>query len=190
MPVIINGTTGISSSGDLTVEGNLFTERYGLRYRQAMYNAASGTTATSLDYRIMGGLNFKNLGHFQFRAGNQYLHIKTNVTSNSQMFLFFAHGYLYNNGNMWSISGGYTYTAPNQLLNQYTQNTGNCSISGTYRTAAPSTGGYLCLRMNRNSPDYTEGFVTVYYHTHGIEMNSCEVLAYSQNNNAGAFYTS
>jgi hypothetical protein len=197
MPVTISGsggiTTGSMTATDVTVSGNLFTERYGMRYRQARYDGVGGSANQNpsvLDYRIFGGLNFKNLGHFNFRADNQYLHVKTNVTSNSEMHLFFIHGYLYSNGNCFSIAGGYTFTAPSTILNQSYQNLGAVTVSGTYRTAAPSSGGFLCLRLNRNSSGYTEGYVTVYYHTHGNEMNNAEVLSFSQNNNAGAFYAS
>ena len=177
----------------MTVQGNLFTERYGLRYRQAVYDGAGGSgnqSPVNTNYRTFGGLNYKNLGHFNFRDGSRYLHIKTNVTGNSEMYQFLVHGYLYNNGNIFSIAGGYTFTPPSSILNQFIQNLGNQSISAAYRTAAPAGGGFLCLRLDRSTSAYTEGFVTVYYHTHSDAMNSCEVLSFSQNNDAGTFYTS
>ena len=199
MPVSISGTSGITVSGsasqltvaNATITGQLNLENESLRFKQGSYASPSGTGGVyaSNDYRVFGGLNFKNIGHFNFREF-QYLDIKTNMTSNSLMFMFFAHGYMYNNGNMYSISSGYSYTAPNTIINQFTQNLANCSIASTYRTTSPSAGGYLCVKLNRGSTGYTEGYVTLYFHTHGLDMNSCQVLAYTTTNNAGNVYTS
>jgi hypothetical protein len=136
------------------------------------------------------GTNWKHLGYFQHRADGQYLHVKTNISSNSCMFMFHADGYLYNSGNLVSWAGGYTYTPPSSILNQYQINSGNCSVA-TYRTAGPAGGGFLCLRVNRNNSGYSEGQVNVFFHSHstGIQ-NAAVVTAWAQNNDGGNFYTS
>lgn len=131
------------------------------------------------------GWQFKNLGSINFRADNRYLDIKTNTGGEMQMFLVV--GYLYNSGNIWSIAGSYSYTG-NSILNSYIQNTGNSTILRPYRTTGGSQ--WLCLKMDRGSSGYSEGYLTIYFHTHGTGQNSTEITAYAQNNSTGDFYTS
>jgi hypothetical protein len=137
------------------------------------------------------GDNMKHLGFFNFRDGSQYLHVKTNISSNSCMFMFHVMGYLYNQGNVISWSGGYTYTPPSSILNQYNSNVGSGSTVATYRTAGPAGGGFLCLRVNRNTSSYSEGFLSIFFHSHDTpQQNSTAVTAFAQNNDGGNFYTS
>jgi hypothetical protein len=132
--------------------------------------------------------NWKHLGFYNLRDGNQYLDIKTNNAYNSLMYMFHVVGYLYNQGEVISYTSGYSYTAPSTILNQYTHNLGNQSIS-TYRTASPSGGGYLCLKINRGTTGYSEGQLNVYFHSHDTSaQNAITVTSWAQNNNSGNYY--
>jgi hypothetical protein len=136
------------------------------------------------------GNQWKLLGFFQLRDGSQYLDVKTNITSNSCMYMFHVCGYLYNQGEVISYTSGYTYTPPSSILNQYTHNLGNQSIS-SYRTAGPAGGGFLCVKVNRGTTGYSEGQLAVYFHSHDVGLqNSAQVTAWIQNNTGGNFYTS
>ena len=179
---------GSSFSSQLNVDNNI-----------VLTQASSGNSAIDIPFTYndttdqrarFTGTNMKHLGFFQHRAGSQYLHIKTNINSNSCMFMFHAFGYLYNSGNLVSWAGGYTYTPPSSILNQFNINSGNCSVA-TYRTSSPAGGGFLCLRINRNNSGYSEGQLSVFFHSHstGIQ-NSTVVTAWAQNNNGGNFFTS
>lgn len=168
---------GDTFTGDLGTSGNLV-------YRQKKYDDSSNSPIPSEDsYRQFNGLNFKNLGMFQFRNGADYLHLKTNMTGDNIMFQVYAHGYLYNSGNLLGIHGGYTYQGG--IINQFTQTQGNCGFSGSYRGA----GGNLCLRLYRGSSGYSEGYVTVYWHAFDATLhNPCSIIAYAQNTNAGSAF--
>jgi hypothetical protein len=134
--------------------------------------------------------NWKHLGFYQLRDGNQYLDIKTSNAYNSLMYMFHVVGYLYNQGEVISYTSGYSYTAPNTILNQYTHNLGNQSIS-SYRTASPSGGGYLCLKINRGTSSYSEGQLNVYFHSHDTSaQNSISVVSWAQNQSSGNYYSS
>lgn len=139
------------------------------------------------DYRTFTGWNYKYLGFFEFRAGSQYLDIRLSTTADNIMYQFHVHGYLYNSGNIVSWHGGYTYNIPaNSILNQFTINSGNSSIVNTYRTSS----GSLCLKLNRNTNAYSEGYVAVYFHSFDAgTQNAMGVAAFAQNNTAGNFYT-
>lgn len=167
---------GDNIAGDLTVSGNL-------GYRQLKFNDSSNTPSPAEDAFRYFGFNFKNLGMYQFRAGSNYLHIKTNLTSDNIMFQSLAHGYLYNNGNCWGIHGGYTYQGG--IINQSTQTQGNYGFSGTYR----GSGGNLCFRLVRADTGYTEGYITLYFHAFDANIqNAASVVAYAQNTNSGSAF--
>jgi hypothetical protein len=137
------------------------------------------------------GTNEKHLGFFNFRDGAQYLHIKTNIADNNIMYMFHVMGYLYNQGNVVAWSSGYTFTPPSTILNQFNTGASSGSTVATYRTAAPSTGGFLCLRVNRNTSSYSEGQLSIFFHSHSTGVqNASAVTAWAQNNDAGNFFTS
>lgn len=148
----------------------------------AYFPIASGEYAnTGVQFR---GFQFKHIGYFQFRDASRYFDLKTNINGGMQMFLVI--GYLYNSGNIFSIAGSYSYTT-NTVINKFTQNLGNSTISDTYRTASNNL---LCLKLDRGNSSYSEGFVQIYYHNHDVgTQNSCEITSYAQNNTAGAYYT-
>lgn len=164
-------------TGNLGTSGNLI-------YRQLKFEGSGDTTTPAEDaYRYFNGFNFKNIGMYQFRGGSQYLHLRTNLTGENIMFQSFVHGYLYNNGNCWGIHGGYTYQG--SIINQFTQTQGNYGFSGSYR----GSGGNLCLRFVRGDSGYTEGYVTVYFHSFDTAtQNACSVISYAQNNTSGSTF--
>ncbi len=134
--------------------------------------------------------NLKHLGFYTLRDGSQYLDVKTNNSPNSLMYMFHVVGYLYNQGEVISYTSGYSYTAPNTILNQFTHNLGNQSIT-SYRTTSPAGGGFLCVRINRGTTGYSEGVLSVYFHSHDTSaQNAIAVTAYAQNNAPSNFYTS
>lgn len=137
-------------------------------------------------YRTFTGWNFKYLGFFEFRAGNQYLDIRLSTTADNIMYQMHVQGYLYNSGQIVSWNCGYTYNIPaNSILNQYTINSGNSSIVNSYRTSS----GNLCLKLNRGSSGYSEGYVAVYFHSFDAgTQNAMGISAFAQNNSAGNFY--
>jgi hypothetical protein len=170
------------TSGDINLLGTAGTQYVNIPF---VYN--NDTTASRWQFY---GNQWKLLGFFQLRDGGQYLDVKTNITANSCMYMFHVCGYLYNQGEVISYTSGYTYTPPSSILNQYTHNLGNQSIS-SYRTAGPAGGGSLCVKVNRGTSSYSEGQLAVYFHSHDTSLqNSCAVTAWSQNTNSGNFYTS
>jgi hypothetical protein len=184
--VRISGTT--TMTGALNVGNNIVLTQPGNGECSIDMPFIYNTTLS--ERRKFTGTNWKHLGYYTHRADAQYLHVKTNISSNSCMFMFHAFGYLYNSGNLVSWSGGYTYTPPSSILNQFNINSGNCSMT-TYRTAGPAGGGFLCLRINRNSSGYSEGNLSVFFHSHDTSIqNSVVVTAFVQNNDGGNFYTS
>jgi hypothetical protein len=186
---LANAASFLGASGALNVSTNItLTQTAGATVGIDIPFTYNNDTAT---YRAkFAGTNWKHLGFFNHRDGAQYLHVKTNISSNSCMFMFHADGYLYNSGNVVSWTGGYTYTPPSSILNQFTVNSGNCSVA-TYRTAGPAGGGFLCLRVNRNGSGYSEGQVNVLFHSHDTSIqNAAAVTAWAQNNDAGSFFTS
>ena len=179
------GYTPANKSGE-TFTGTLGTSS-NLVYRQLKFDNSNNTvgpsTASEDAYRHFNGWNFKNLGMFQFRAGSQYLHIRTNLTSDGLMLQALCQGYLYNNGNSFGIMGLYTYQGG--IINTHIQNMGNYGFHGCYR----GSGGNLCLRLGRGDSGYTEGYVTVYFHSFDAPtQNACEVIAYAQNNTSGGHF--
>jgi hypothetical protein len=135
-------------------------------------------------FRSFTGYNYKYLGFFNFRDGNRYLDIRLNTTADNIMYQFHVHGYMYNSGQIVSWTCGYTYIS-NSILNKFTINSGNTHIINTYRSA----GGNLCLKMDRFSSGYSEGYVAVYFHSFDAgTQNAMGISAYAQNNNGGNFY--
>lgn len=156
---------------------NLNMTGYGIYFDRGQQQAGQSV--------YFNGWQFKNLGSINFRADNRYLDIKTNTGGEMQAFLVM--GYLYNSGNIFSFHGSYSYIG-NSILNQFTQNLGSSHIMRSYRTTGGSQ--WLCLKMDRFSSGYSEGWLSIYYHTHGTGQNTTEITAYAQNNSTGDFYTS
>jgi hypothetical protein len=137
------------------------------------------------------GTNMKHLGFFQHRDGAQFLHIRTNIADNNIMYMFHVMGYLYNQGNVVAWSSGYTFTPPTTILNQFNTSASSGATVATYRTAGPSTGGFLCLRVNRNTSSYSEGQLSIFFHSHSTGVqNASAVTAWAQNNDGGNFFAS
>jgi hypothetical protein len=165
---VISANTG-NFSGDVTVSTGIYLKRQG---------------EFSSDNILFNGFPFKNLGHYTFRDGSRYFDAKLNITGDMQMFLVI--GYLYNSGNIFSLHGSYSYVT--SVINKFAINLGNSTISDVYRTSGGSN--LLCIKLDRGSSSYSEGRVSIYYHTHDATQNSAEIISYAQNNSAGAHFTS
>lgn len=139
----------------------------------------------SNSFAMFTGFNYKHLGQLNFRGGSRYLDVKTNLSGDNIMMQFLAHGYLYNHGNIFAIRGGYTYTS-NSVINQQNNSlTGGNQIINLYRDSA----GQLCLKLDKQSSDYTEGEVSIYFHAHDKStQNAALIIAYAQNNSAGSYF--
>lgn len=139
----------------------------------------------SNSFAMFTGFNYKHLGQLNFRGGSRYLDVKTNLSGENIMMQFLAHGYLYNHGNIFAIRGGYTYTS-NSVINQQNNSlTGGNQIINLYRDSA----GQLCLKLDKQSGDYTEGEVSIYFHAHDKPtQNAALIIAYAQNNSAGSYF--
>ena len=124
-----------------------------------------------------------HLGEFTLRDGSQYLHVKTDITSDSLMMFFSAWGYLYNSAGLIGWAMGYAYTGTS-ILNTYLYNVGSTSFHGLYKTASPHN---VCLRFNRGGTGYTEGKINIFFATHDLGIRPA-VVAFSQNNTAGNYY--
>ena len=120
------------------------------------------------------------LGHFGFRAYAQFMDFRTNLNSNSYMFMFEAHGYFYGAGQMMCSRGGYMYTG-NAVINQQdsipSTNT-SCRIYNYYRDSS----GFLCGKISKNHSGYTEGQLYLYWARFGGNDTGLRITAYSQNN--------
>jgi len=123
-----------------------------------------------------------HLGEFTLRDGNQYLHLKTDITTDMMMF-FYAWGYLYNSASL--IGWGASYTYSGTLINTNLYNVGSTTFHGIYRTSASPYN--VCLRFNRNGTGYSEGRINVFFATHGLGSRPT-VVAFSENNNSGNYY--
>ena len=120
------------------------------------------------------------VGHFGFRAYAQYMDFKTNLNSNSYMFMFEAHGYFYGAGQMMCSRGGYMYTG-NSVINQQESipsTNQSCKIYNFYR----SSDGMLCGKIQKNHNSYTEGQLYLYWARFGGNDSGMRITAYSQNN--------
>jgi hypothetical protein len=120
------------------------------------------------------------VGHFAFRAYAQFMDFRTNLNSNSYMFMFEAHGYFYGAGQMMCSRGGYMYTG-NSVINQMESipaTNQSCKIYNYYRDSS----GFLCGKIQKNHSGYTEGQLYLYWARFGGNDTGMRITAYSQNN--------
>jgi hypothetical protein len=132
-------------------------------------NASSYSDSTNLAYDksddqySITGEHLK--ARVRARAYTKYVHMKTNLSADNQMFFFRIYGYFYNNGVNESIRGGYTYNGgviSESVQNAYTSNS-NYTIGDFYRS---STGNFLCVRLDVHHTSYTEGEALVFFGSH------------------------
>lgn len=130
------------------------------------------------------GFDYKLLGNFNFRAGARYLDIKTNFAGDNLMHQFMVHGYMYNDGNIFAMRGGYTYLGG--VINEpNTSMTGATQIVDIYRAAD----GALCVKLDKQNNGYTEGEISLYFNAHNKDVqNDVVAVRYVQNNNGSSVY--
>jgi hypothetical protein len=138
------------------------------------------------EFRLVkfAGLDYKLLGNFSFRSGARYLDIKTNLASDNLMIQFMVHGYMYNDGNIFAMRGGYTYLG-GVIVEANTSMTGLTQIVALYRAGD----GALCVKLDKQSTGYTEGEISLYFYAHNKDaQNNIVAVQYRQNNNGGSVY--
>jgi len=142
------------------------------------------TSPSNIQRKNIVGVDFKLIGDVQLRGnGNgRYVDVKTNIADNHVMFHCMVHGYLYGNGLMYSLIGGYTYSS-NTILNKYTHNLGH-----GYVTSYRSSGGHLCLKIDRGTNGYTEGRVSISYNDHGHNKQGDIVISRIKGNDSSVNY--
>ncbi len=160
------------------------------RVKSPYYSSASPGSSTSNGTAVYNAHTFYRnayagshrilVGHFAFRAYAQFMDFRTNLNSNSYMFMFEAHGYFYGAGQMMCSRGGYMYTG-NSVINQMESipaTNQSCKIYNYYRDSS----GFLCGKIQKNHSGYTEGQLYLYWARFGGNDMGMRITAYSQNN--------
>jgi len=132
-------------------------------FTQAGISSYSASTNSSYTENTMNtpGKGEKAVCQVAARAYTNYVHLKTNLTSNNIMFYFRTRGYCYNLGVEEHVFGGYTYNNTIIAMEHIT-------IAGGTHTLAAYRGssGHLVLRIHVNSTGYNEGKVHVLFGSH------------------------
>ena len=129
---------------------------------------------------------FKTVALINTRAYQNYVNIKTNLTSNGIMFLGHFLGYMYGYGNKEAFVGGYTYLG--NVISQYS----NVPMNGTGTmagTAYRASDGALCFKIQIGHTSYTEGQMIFRFHSHGESVTrQCTVVAAQVRNDGTNHY--
>ena len=111
------------------------------------------------------------------RAFQNYVCVKTNLTSNNVMFQARFQGYMYGYGLADANYGGYTYSSGGYTVLSKAQyrdsNAGSQYIADAYRTSA----GHLCFKIYLGHTGYTEGQGTFWFGGHGDSWRNIQVDA-------------
>ena len=132
-------------------------------FTQSGVSSYSASTNTSYTENTMNtpGKGEKAVCQVAARAYTNYVHLKTNLTSNNIMFYFRTRGYCYNFGMEEHVFGGYTYLDSIIAMEHITV------FGGTHTLAAyRGSSGHLVLRIHVNSTGYNEGKVHVLFGSH------------------------
>jgi hypothetical protein len=132
-------------------------------FSQSGVSSYSASTNTSYTENTMNtpGKGEKAVCQVAARAYTNYVHLKTNLTSNNIMFYFRTRGYCYNFGMEEHVFGGYTYLDSIIAMEHITV------FGGTHTLAAyRGSSGHLVLRIHVNQTGYTEGKLHVLFGSH------------------------
>jgi hypothetical protein len=132
-------------------------------FSQSGVSSYSASTNTSYTENTMNtpGKGEKAVCQVAARAYTNYVHLKTNLTSNNIMFYFRTRGYCYNFGMEEHVFGGYTYNDTIIAMEHITV------FGGTHTLAAyRGSSGHLVLRIHVNQTGYTEGKLHVLFGSH------------------------
>ena len=143
-------------------------------------NGSAATSVNSYYRHKFNGHHSVLLAHFQFRAYARYMDFRTNLNSNSYMFMMEAHGYFYGAGQMMASRGGYMYSG-NSVINQqdcYANGNTDCKFYNFYR----DSNGFLCGKLRKNHNSYTEGQLYLYWARFGGNDSGIAITDYTQNN--------
>ena len=163
-------TVTFQDDGNTVFSGGIYLPQGGNDYHtnipnfsQSGISSYSASTNTSYTENAMNspGKGEKAVCQVAARAYTNYVHLKTNLTSNNIMFYFRTRGYCYNIGMEEHVYGGYTYN--NTIIA-----TEHITIAGGTHTLHSYRGssGHLVLRIHVNSTGYNEGKVHVLFGSH------------------------
>ena len=132
-------------------------------FSQSGVSSYSASTNTSYTENTINtpGKGEKAVCQVAARGYTNYVHLKTNLTSNNIMFYFRTRGYCYNFGMEEHVFGGYTYLDSIIAMEHITV------FGGTHTLAAyRGSSGHLVLRIHVNQTGYTEGKLHVLFGSH------------------------
>ena len=167
-------------------------------------DSAGGVTQTEGAQQNFPHEGWHHVARMQFRAYGRSLDIKTNITSDSLMYMCKFEGYLYSQTLFLGYACGYTYHASGAsmiLAKETTQLSGHNLHSyragshpnGGYNSQStyfgPSTGYPLCFRLEKGTNAYSEGYVDFSMWTHGQSNTGVTVTA-SRHHQADSNYWS
>ena len=163
-------TITFANDGNTTFPGSIFLPQGAYDYHNNIPSfSQSGVSSYSASRNVAyventldtPGKGEKVICETAARAYTNYVHLKTNLTSNNVMFYFRTRGYVYNAGVEEHLFGGYTYNGTIIATNHETVAGGTQSL-GAYRGSS----GHLCLRIHVNTTGYNEGRLHVLFGSH------------------------
>ena len=175
----------INSTGFFLQEGNIDYHNKVPNFSQSGVSSYSSSTNTAYSETTIDvpGKGEKLLCQTAARAYTQYVHLKTNLTSDNIMFYFRTRGYCYNTGMEEHVYGGYTYNSTIIATEHQTVYGGTHTLHA-YRGSS----GHLCLRIHVNSASYNEGKLHVFFGSHSPsvtrELEITNVTQRDDGNNA------
>jgi len=180
-----DGHLKINSSGVYLKEGNYDYHNKVPNFSQnTLSSYSSSTNAAYTENTIdVPGKGEKLLCQTATRGFTNYVHLKTNLTSNNIMFYFRTRGYTYNTGMEEHVYGGYTYNGT-IIATEHQSVYGSTHTLHAYRGAS----GHLCFRIHVNTTSYNEGKVHVFFGSHSSsvtrELQVTDVKQRDDGNNA------
>ena len=132
-------------------------------FSQSGVSSYSASTNTSYTENTINtpGKGEKAVCQVAARGYTNYVHLKTNLTSNNIMFYFRTRGYCYSLGMEEHVFGGYTYNDTIIAMEHITV------FGGTHTLAAyRGSSGHLVLRIHVNATGYNEGKLHVLFGSH------------------------
>ena len=153
----------INSTGFFLQEGNIDYHNKVPEFSQS--GIGSYSSSTNIAYAEgtidVPGKGEKLVCQTHARGFTNYVHLKTNLTSDNIMFYFRTLGYCYNTGMEEHVYGGYTYNST-VIATEHQTVYGGTHALHAYRGSS----GHLCLRIHVNSTGYNEGRLYVYFGGH------------------------
>ncbi len=167
------GYTPVNKTGDTSITG-FFKGSISDAYLSGGGSAQSGDVSSQTmqmdrltGWVLVANVSLDNPGS----GGTQYIHLKTNFASESDMMYFHLEGYAYNYGNVDVKHGLYMYSG-SQILNKYTTNNGN---GVTFQNSYKASDGKLVLVINLGQTGYTSARGRLWVQSHGDQFESLRI---------------